>query len=341
MPSDSHSGNRRNFKRLALITTGMLLGGFFLYISFRDISWKDLTMGIMQMKVIYLIPCTFLAVACQVVRSVRFAVILRPFCDMSIKSIWDLMNLWAAANMIMPARLGELVRPYLLKKRGTSFSSALGAVMVERFFDLSALLLLLGVVLWRTPQVPASLSWIGLIMLGVLIVSYAFVLLLLAQRQRVPAILKRILSVLPKRLADAVGGVIFRLIDGLEVMGSLKQALVLFTYSVILWGLFSCVTYGFLLAFSVDAPFLVSLTIQVFLSFGVALPSAPGFVGTFHAAGRYALALFGINAVVAVSFATVYHLFSLVISLSLGFISYLTSDFRFDHEILSGRLESE
>jgi hypothetical protein len=102
-----------------------------------------------------------------------------------------------------------------------------------------------------------------------------------------------------------------------------------------LWIVFSALTYLFLLAFSIQAPFLVAVTIQVFICLGVALPSAPGFIGTFHAAGRYALTLFGIKAVVAVSFATVYHLFSFVMCLVLGLISYLTSDFRFDQAMFA------
>ncbi len=63
--------------------------------------------------------------------------------------------------MIMPARLGELVRPYLLQQKGASFSSVFGAVLVERFFDLSGLLLLLGVVLLKTPDAPPKFSFFG------------------------------------------------------------------------------------------------------------------------------------------------------------------------------------
>ena len=50
----------------------------------------------------------------------------------------------------------------------------------------------------------------------------------------------------------------------------------------------------------------------------------------------FALALFGVQAVVAVSFATVYHLFSLVGNLLLGLVSYATSDFRFDRAVFVG-----
>lgn len=322
-------------KRNILIAAGMILSGIFLYLAFRDVSWHDLMDGISKMNALYFIPCILLTLMIQLLRAVRFGIILRPFCPLTTKQLWDLLNLWAAASMIMPARLGELVRPYLLQRRGASFSSVLGAVMVERFFDLSGLLLLLGLVLWSTPQVPRIYSLVGEIVLGCLVFGYITILLILTHKEAFGRLLKKLLSWLPEGPAHFIEGIFLRLIEGFGIMASFWQAVIMFACSVALWGLFSCLTYLFLLAFSVKAPFLVAVTIQVFLCLGVALPSAPGFIGTFHAAGRYALTLFGIKSVVAVSFATVYHLFSLVICLVLGLMSYWSSDFRLDRDMLA------
>lgn len=334
------TGQDSNSKRNILIIVGGVIGLFFLWLTFRDISLADLEDGVKQMKVWYLGPCLLLALACQFVRAMRFGVILSPFCSLSIRSLWDLLNIWAAANMIMPARLGELVRPYLLQQKGASFSSVFGAVLVERFFDLSGLLLLLGVVLLKTPDAPPKFSFLGEALLVCLISGYVLVVMILVRRNKTVSILRKIFSVFPHRAGVFLESVSEKLIDGLGIMASPKQALIIFLYSVALWLLFSSTTYLFLLAFSVKAPFLVAVTIQLFIALGVALPSAPGFIGTFHAAGRYALALFGIGAVVAVSFATVYHLFSLVVSISLGFISYSFSDFRLDQKLFSGSVSS-
>lgn len=337
------TGNKQNgqrWKRILLITAGSLLGLFFLYLAFRGISWQEFVAGVMQMQPIYLIPSTILLVLIQLVRALRFGVILSPFCTLGTKALWDVLNVWGAANMVMPARLAEFVRPYLLQRRGASFSSSFGAVMVERFFDLTGLLLLLAVILWSTPNVPRHYAVLGEVLLVALALGYVLVLVTLFRRDTVQSIVTKGLSVLPRRAAEFFDGIFRRLVDGLSVMASVKQVFIIFLYTMLLWTLFSTVTYMFLLAFSIQAPFLVAVTIQVLLCFGVALPSAPGFVGTFHAAGRYALALFGIQAVVAVSFATVYHLFSLVGCLVLGGLSYLTSDFRFDRGILTTPVES-
>jgi glycosyltransferase 2 family protein len=327
--------------RTILIAVGTLLGAFFLYLAFRDISWPELVHGVSQMKPIYFIPCTIMVLMIQFLRAVRFGVILSPLCRLGMKDLWDLLNIWAAAGMIMPARLGELVRPYLLQRRNVSFSSTVGAVLVERFFDLSGLLLLLATVLWYSPQVPPIYSLVGQILLGCLMIGYIVVLVMLAYRERVNAFLSWGLSWLPERAHGFLHGILVRLIDGFGIMANFRQALVIFVCSVLIWVLFSVLTYLFLAAFSVQAPFLVAVTIQVFICFGVALPSAPGFIGTFHAACRYALTLFGIPSVVAVSFATVYHLFSLVLCLVLGFVSYRTSDYHLDPAMLDESIEHE
>ncbi len=334
-------GNGNNgYKRILLTIIGALIGAFFLYLAFRGVSWNDLVAGIKQVELVYLIPALILMLLIQLVRALRFGVILGPICPLGIKDLWDVLNIWGAANMVMPARLGEFVRPYLLQTRGAPFSSVFGAVMVERFFDLTGLLILLAVVLWRTPNIPRVYSAVGLVLLGSLTVSYVIVLLILARRDAFEKVLACVLSILPHRAADFLAGVFQRLVDGFSTMASFKRAAIIFAYSVLLWTLFSVMTYIFLLAFAIEVPFLVAVTIQVLLAMGVALPSAPGFVGTFHAAGRYALALFGIQAIVAVSFATVYHLFSMGASLLLGAISYFTSDFRFDRALFERKAES-
>jgi len=338
MLDSRNESNNRN--RNLLIAVGMVLGAFFLYLAFRDISWKDFVHGLKQIDPIYLLPATILVLAIQLVRALRFGVIIRPFCRLTTKQLWDMLNLWGAASMILPARLSEFVRPYLLQQVGASFSSGFGAVMVERFFDLLSLLLLFGLVLWKTPAA-WKYAWLGEVLLPLLAVIYAMVLLTLARRQKVQALVDRFLSLFPPKAAGFLGGIFHRLLDAFGIMASFKQAIIILGYSLLIWTLFSLLTYLFLRAFSIEAPLLVAVTVQIFVCFAVALPSAPGFVGTFHVACRYALALFGIEAVMAVSFATVYHLFSVFLGLGLGALSYSTSEYRFDRWIMTAPVKAD
>jgi len=328
-------------KRGLLVGIGTLIGAICLYFTFRDISWAEFVAGLREIKPIYFVPASLLYILIQIVRALRFGVIISPFCRLTKKELWDLTNIWGALNMMLPARLGELVRPYLLKRRGVPFSSSLGAVMVERFFDVSGLLVLLAVVMWTTPQIPKVYTRIGQSLLAGLAVGYVIVLIILTRRDAFQSFLDPLLSWLPSKASSFLGGICRRLIDGLGIMASPRQAIIVFICSTGIWLLFSVITYLFLLAFSLDVPFLVAVTIQVFICFGVALPSAPGFIGVFHAAGRYSLALFGIKATIAVPFVTVYHLFSTLFCFLLGLISYWTGDFRLDRKLIYTDSEDE
>lgn len=324
----SNQGNGTRVRTLALIVIGCLLGLVFLYLAFRDISWRDLIQGISEMRLWYLVPAAFLLVGIQFIRAVRFGVILSPFFRLGLKDLWDIVNIWGALNMVLPARLGELVRPYLLRQCGASFSSGFGAVMVERFFDLCGLLTLLAVVLWRTPEIPSKFALVGKLLLAILSLGYIAVLAVLWRRAAFEAFADKMLAWLPERISSFLGGIVRSLIEGLRVMASPWQTLRIFLYSILIWIMFAGITYLFLMAFAINVPFLAAVAVQVSLCFGVALPSAPGFIGVFHAAARFALQAFSVPAVPAISFATVYHLFSLVMSLALGAISWATSDFK-------------
>lgn len=329
----SGSGHRRTVQRAALIVGGSALGLFFFYLAFRDISLSELANGLKQFNPVYFIHATLVLLLIQFVRAFRFGLIVAPFSRLTLRQLWDITNIWAGLNMLMPARLAEFVRPYLLRRSGASFSSGLGAVMVERFFDLSGLLTLLALVMSQTPEIPKTYTVLGEAMLVLLVVSYAAVLVMLARRDAVQRLVESLLRWLPEKAASWVGMAVTRLIDGLGIMASVRQALLIFACSIVLWTLFAGLTFLFLKAFAIEVPFLVAITIQVFLCLGVALPSAPGFIGTFHAAGRYSLALFGVAAVPAVSFATVYHFFSLVGCVILGLLSYVTGDYGLDKEL--------
>ena len=330
----SGHGKDRNHKVTLLVVSGCLLGAFFLYLAFKDISLSELLQGLRQFDPVYLLPATVVLLMIQFIRAVRFGIILKPFCDLGMKDLWDMLNIWGGLNMLMPARLAEFVKPYLVRQSGASFSSGVGAIMVERFFDLLGLLTLLALVLWTTRGVPPRYSLLGKALLVGLATGYVVVLLVLARREKAQAVIERLVAWLPARMASHIGDIFRRVTEGLAIMASARRALLVFACSIVIWVLFAGLTYLFLKAFSINVPILAAVTIQVFICFGVALPSAPGFIGTFHAACRLALSLFGVAVVPAVSFATVYHVFTLVASVGLGIISYSWGRYRFHSGLL-------
>ncbi len=336
-------GTSRRLRKAVLVAVGILFGAAFLYLAFRDIDLRELLGGLAEMNPVYFFPAFILVILVQLLRAFRFGLILRPFCQLGLRDLWDVMNIWGALNVIVPARLAELSKPYLLKQVGAPFSSSLGAVMVERYFDLSALMAMLVLVLFTAPtgsgqssSLSVFFSSVGLLLLLGLIFAYVLVLAVLVKRETTRKVISRITKILPQKAAEFVQGAADKLIDGLGIMANPGRALLILVSSLAVWMGFAAVTYLFLLSFSIEVPFNAAITIQVLLAFGIALPAAPGFIGTFHAVGRYALELYGVSALPAISFATVYHLFGVVVSIGMGVFSYFTGRFSFSRELIFG-----
>jgi uncharacterized protein (TIRG00374 family) len=83
------------------------------------------------------------------------------------------------ANSILPARIGDIYRAYLLKKnRQISFSLSLGVIFSERIFDLAAtaLLVLVGGIFYMnhiaSPELKSRLT-IGLIVIACIVIAFA------------------------------------------------------------------------------------------------------------------------------------------------------------------------
>jgi len=74
------------------------------------------------------------------------------------------------------------------------------------------------------------------------------------------------------------------------------------------------------LAFGFNLPVLASIVLMIILIAGIAIPTAPGYIGNWHFACILGLSLFGVAKPEALSFALVYHFLSIVFVVVLGII---------------------
>jgi uncharacterized membrane protein YbhN (UPF0104 family) len=82
--------------------------------------------------------------------------------------------------------------------------------------------------------------------------------------------------------------------------------------SIAVWGVNGASFWICNIAFDLQAPWTSGFLLQSLIAFGVAVPSSPGFFGPFEAVTRATLALYGIPAGLAVSYAVSYHLSTFV-----------------------------
>ncbi|HET7009315.1 MAG TPA: lysylphosphatidylglycerol synthase transmembrane domain-containing protein [Anaerolineales bacterium] len=217
-------------------------------------------------------------------------------------------------NSLLPARLGELARAYLVRKGSTTGTAqALGSVLVERFADV---MIALGALSLTLPRVAAP-AWAQDIATGVAIglaVGLAAIVILILSPQSGPALFSRLPGTLGRTLPRLARG----LADGLKASGSPRRlipgAAWLFLGWVVAWLQFEL----YLRLFGVTGNPTVWLFSLGVIAFGAAVPSSPGAVGVLELAGSAALRAVGYSPEVALGVSATLHLVQIGVTAVLG-----------------------
>ena len=78
-------------------------------------------------------------------------------------------------------------------------------------------------------------------------------------------------------------------------------------WTIIPWVLGALGAWALFRAVHLELPVLAGWTVMTFVGFGVSIPSAPGYIGVWHAASVLALSLFGVTQAPALGYALLYH----------------------------------
>jgi len=175
--------------------------------------------------------------------------------------------------------------------------------VVERLFDA---IVILGLVLLNLRQLtgmPAAAEWVGSIQKGAVIGSAVFLLLLLiflamvffpARTQKVSAwVINR---VVPARLRAPLSGIVARFITGLSSLRSPIETLKVLLLSIAIWTCETGLYWGVMRALGMDLSFMTLMLLNGVVNLVLLVPAAPGGLGTFDAACKAMLILFGIGA---------------------------------------------
>lgn len=205
-------------------------------------------------------------------------------------------------NNVLPWRMGELGRAILLGRQpGLSAPLVLSSIVVERLYDM---ILAVGLMLVLLPLASGAVWAVRAAWFGAAAVAVALALLWFALKR--PQSVESLLSRLPGSTAawQRLWGS-FR--DGLAALQTPRRLLLSFAWMVVSWAL-ALAEYWLVIrsvlpaAQPLWAGFMLAATLL-----GVAVPSLPGYVGVFEAAGVAALSVFGVPANQGLAAALVLH----------------------------------
>jgi hypothetical protein len=265
-------------------------------------------------------------------RAWRWEYLLRPIgVSLPMRDLLPISLAGFMAILALPVRLGELVRPFFVVRKGHSrMSSVIGTVAVERVVDglIISIIFFLTYALSDPGRFPPGLrfaAWLSLLGFLGLLISLFFAL-------RWPEATIRLglaVTLLPRlspRLAAKVADKLLAVIHGLGALRDARNMAVFLVQSVIYWGANGFGMWILARGMQLDVSPAAAFAAMSFTGVLISLPNAPGLVGQFHLGVVAALGAYLPAAIVdsrGVAFATVLHGTQFVWHLVTGFASLL------------------
>ncbi len=296
---------------------GIVISAVLIWWVLRDVELAMVWAEVRGARWGLLLAAVAIATSGFLLRALRWKLLLHPLRpDTSLGNRFAAVNIGFAANNLLPARVGEFARAWAISRlEPVTVSGALGSLVVERFLDAVAVFSLLMVALLH-PSFPTEATVAGrsigdlvtavVVLVGAVMVAVVTLLLFPRLFLRVAEGVARFL---PDRAARLLVEGLKSFLGGLTALQDPKLLVGALAWSFLFWGWNAVSFWVAMHAFGIQEGYVTALFVQAIIALGVAVPSAPGFFGTFHAAAVVALVeVYGVGDSATLAFAFGYHL---------------------------------
>src|SRR5258708_8666970 len=180
-------------------------------------------------------------------RSMRWRFLLRSIAEVRKKRIFIVSCVGFAAILVLPFRIGEVVRPYMIRtrpsdrkagQRAISLTAATSSVVAERIIDGLYVSIVLAVALVFVPtvhplpdpvvRIPVSGAHVrmsGYAMLGLFRIAFTIIAVFYFARSWAHRMTLAVLGKVSRPLAERLAGTFEQFADGLHVFGRKDDAI--------------------------------------------------------------------------------------------------------------------
>jgi glycosyltransferase 2 family protein len=306
---------------------GLLVGAVFLFLALHKVDFAEMALVFSDIRWPLIAVALVLYYLVYVVRMFRWKLLLAPIKDTKYRNLFSAITIGFGANNMFPVRLGELVRAYAIgKMEKISSSAALATIVIERVFDILTVLgMLVAVFFFVTFPEGYGKFMVGLRAAGIssivaLAVFIAFLVLLEKNRDRAMLIVRFFSRPLPERFRTRLESMMISFADGLNVLYHGRKLVGVVIFSILTWLTIAAFYWVIILSLDISLPFMAAVFVTVLIAFAVSLPAPPGYIGTFHAAARYALVFYGLPASRAAGVGIVLHAMSFIPAIAGGLL---------------------
>ena len=299
--------------------TGIVISLAGIYWAFKDFNFIDFKRSIQQIDSVYFLFATIFLWGSVWLRGLRWKWLFKESSSPSVSSLYRAELIGYFGNNVLPLRLGELLRTYIVgKENNFSKSFVFGTVVLERLMDMLALTFF-GIILLFL--YPFEEEWISDYLLkgGAVILIIILTLTILSRFK-------------PNNTDNKFLSILNQILDGLLSIRKQKVIPVVIS-SLLIWSIYLLDVYFIQRAFQFNLSWTQTLAVLVISSLVLSIPSAPGMIGTFHAAVKYTMVdLFAFTPNEGNSFAILMHAYGYILFTLLGAYYFLKSQFH-EHAI--------
>jgi uncharacterized protein (TIRG00374 family) len=294
---------------------GLAISIIFIYYTLSKLSLAELWDAVIHAQFLWLIPGVAVYFIGVWVRAWRLHYLMRPIKKVPVHTLFPIVCIGYMGNNIYPARMGEVLRAYVIKqKEGVSISASLAIVLIERIFDAVVMMLFVFINLPELAGLKGDSGFIGsiqdLALVGTGLFFGALLVFLLAAM--FPAVTTRIvdwmiLHLFPARFQPKLMGLAARFLEGISCLRSPRDALMVFVTSLVVW-LLETGKYWFVMhGFPFQVSFFALMLMNGIVNIATILPAAPGYIGTFDAPGVAVLQAYDVEKTIAAAYTFVLH----------------------------------
>jgi uncharacterized protein (TIRG00374 family) len=305
----------------------LAVSAIFLWLALRGEDWSEISAGLADARYEYLLLMGVVGVYALFVRAQRWRLLLITATGqpMPLHPIFSACAIGFMANMVLPFRVGEFVRPYLASRStGVSLSTSLATAVVERVLDLLALVAM-GLWVIMNAEVPDVVRQLTQLAAVLMVVAVGGILVVNRHRDTVLPLLDKVWAKLPASIGEVLTRLEHEFLDGMAVIANPAVFIQAAAWSLYIWLL---IALGFALGFpavGIDVELIAGgITTATIVALVVSVPGAPGFVGQFEYGCKLALVqVFGVPGALAVGFALVTHAAQFATQVLLGLVYLL------------------
>jgi uncharacterized protein (TIRG00374 family) len=305
-------------KEKAKFALGILVGLLLLALFLRGIHWAEILEALKNANPWLILLGALANMSTFFIRAVRWRYLLRPLRLVGVHTLFSAVCIGFMTISLLPGRVGEFIRAWVLARReGMKTSAVFAPVVVERILDALTILVLFAVFLLFF-QFPENVSaeggeFIAIVKAGsvygapAIFIVLAVMVFLILRPQLAPRWTEAVLFFLSDRWRKKCAGIVASFVEGFAVLSRPALLLPVGFWSLFCWLMITLSIWLTLLGFGITLPFTSTFAVVIMVAVGVSLPT-PGGVGGYHIAFKACLVyIFAIEENTAVAAILVCH----------------------------------